>query len=77
MAYRRTIAAGASEDRLTRLIEERLKPGADKEKIDGRIWDLFGEEWCVMFTDLAASRAEWRNSASSISSRRSWRPNGS
>ncbi len=53
MAYRRTIAAGASEDRLTRLIEERLKPGADKEKIDGRIWDLFGEEWCVMFTDLA------------------------
>lgn len=53
MAYRRTIAAGASEDRLTRLIEERLKPGADKAKIDGRIWDLFGEEWCVMFTDLA------------------------
>lgn len=53
MAYRRTIAAGASEDRLTRLIEERLKPGADKEKIDSRIWDLFGEEWCVMFTDLA------------------------
>jgi adenylate cyclase len=53
MAYRRTIAAGASEDRLTSLIEERLKPGADKEKIDGRIWDLFGEEWCVMFTDLA------------------------
>jgi len=53
MAYRRVIASGASEDRLERLIEERLKPGADKELIDQRIWDLFGEEWCVMFTDLS------------------------
>lgn len=53
MAYRRVIAVGASEDRLERLIEERLKPGADKNLIDQRIWDLFGEEWCVMFTDLS------------------------
>jgi class 3 adenylate cyclase len=53
MAYRRVIAVGASEDRLERLIDERLKPGADKELIDKRIWDLFGEEWCVMFTDLS------------------------
>lgn len=53
MAYRRVIAVGASEDRLERLIEERLKPGANKELIDQRIWDLFGEEWCVMFTDLS------------------------
>jgi class 3 adenylate cyclase len=43
----------ASEDRLEKLIEARLAPGADKEKIDERIWDLFGEEWCVMFTDLS------------------------
>jgi adenylate cyclase len=43
----------ASEDRLEKLIEARLAPGADKEKIDARIWDLFGEEWCVMFTDLS------------------------
>ncbi|HSH71871.1 MAG TPA: adenylate/guanylate cyclase domain-containing protein [Methylophilaceae bacterium] len=42
-----------SEDRLARLIADRLAPGADKEKIDQRIWDLFGEEWCVMFTDLS------------------------
>jgi len=53
MAYSGSIITGASEDRLERLIEERLKPGADKEKIDGRIWDLFGEIWCVMFTDLS------------------------
>jgi len=42
-----------SEDRLARLIADRLAPNADKEKIDQRIWDLFGEEWCVMFTDLS------------------------
>lgn len=32
---------------------ERLKPGANKEEIDARIWDLFGETWAVMFTDLS------------------------
>lgn len=53
MAYRRSVAVSASEDRLIKLIDERLKPGANKEKIDNRIWDLFGEKWCVMFTDLA------------------------
>jgi len=53
MANKRSIFLSASEDRLEKLIEERLKPGADKETIDQRIWDLFGEEWCVMFTDLS------------------------
>jgi class 3 adenylate cyclase len=53
MVYRRVIASGASEERLVKLIGERLKPGADKEMIDQRIWDLFGEDWCVMFTDLS------------------------
>ncbi len=53
MSYRHAIGAGASEDRLEKLIQERLLPGADKEKVDQRIWDLFGEEWCVMFTDLS------------------------
>jgi class 3 adenylate cyclase len=38
---------------LEKLISERLARGADREKIDERIWDLFGEEWCVMFTDLS------------------------
>lgn len=53
MSNKRSVVIGASEDRLEKLIKERLCPGADKEKIDNRIWDLFGEEWCVMFTDLS------------------------
>jgi class 3 adenylate cyclase len=53
MPYRRSIVASASEDRLENLIKERLEPGADKQAIDQRIWDLFGERWCVMFTDLS------------------------
>jgi class 3 adenylate cyclase len=43
----------ASQDRLEQLIAERLAPGADKAAIDRRIWDLFGETWAVMYTDLA------------------------
>ncbi len=53
MDYKRSILSGASEDRFQKLIMERLQEGADKEKIDERIWDLFGEEWCIMFTDLS------------------------
>ncbi|MFA6508477.1 MAG: adenylate/guanylate cyclase domain-containing protein [Treponemataceae bacterium] len=53
MAFKKSVYASASEDRLENLIRERLLPGADKEVIDRRIWDLFGEEWCVMFTDLS------------------------
>ncbi len=53
MSYRRSIVASASEDRLEKLIQERLRPGIDKAAVDRRIWDLFGEEWCVMFTDLS------------------------
>lgn len=48
-----SIHTGASAERLGKLMRERVKPGADKELIDGRIWDLFGEEWAVMFTDLS------------------------
>jgi hypothetical protein len=44
MPSRRTIVASASEDRLEKLIEERLRPGADKKLIDERIWDLFGDD---------------------------------
>ncbi|MFK7828607.1 MAG: adenylate/guanylate cyclase domain-containing protein [Congregibacter sp.] len=40
-------------DRLSKLIEARLEAGADKEQIDQRIWDVFGSECAVMFTDLA------------------------
>lgn len=53
MFHTHRIREGASGDRLEKLIEERLKPGADKARIDARIWDLFGEEWAVMFTDLS------------------------
>jgi class 3 adenylate cyclase len=53
MMYQRSVGAGASEDRLSRLIAERLAPGADKQHIDERIWDLFGEEWAIVFTDLS------------------------
>lgn len=48
-----SVSPGYSESRLEALINERVKDGADKEKIDKRIWDLFGEKWCIMFTDLS------------------------
>ena len=41
------------QKRLENLMAARLEPGADKERIDRRIWDSFGEKWCVMFTDLS------------------------
>ena len=43
----------SSTARLWKLIEERARPDADTAAIDRRIWDLFGGEWAVMFTDLA------------------------
>ncbi len=42
-----------SEDRLWALVAERARSGADTARIDQRIWDLFGETWAVMFTDLS------------------------
>ena len=53
MLKRTSILRPASEDRLESLIAARLEPGADKKHIDQRIWDLFGEDWCIMLTDLA------------------------
>lgn len=41
------------EHRLWRLIEERTHAGADTAALDARIWDLFGDEWTIMFTDLS------------------------
>lgn len=41
------------QKRLESLMAARLAEGADKEKIDQRILDSFGEKWCVMFTDLS------------------------
>lgn len=42
-----------SATRFWQLIEQRTAPGADVAALDRRIWDLFGEEWAVMFTDLS------------------------
>src|SRR3954452_17121012 len=42
-----------SESRLWALVEARTVPGADTARIDQRIWDLFGEDWAIMFTDLS------------------------
>jgi class 3 adenylate cyclase len=42
-----------SEIRLWKLIEARCAPGADVAAIDARIWDLFGEDWAIVFTDLS------------------------
>jgi len=46
------VGISASQDRLENLIALRLQPGANKAEIDDRIWDLFGESWAIMFTDL-------------------------
>jgi len=53
MSFIRQIVSRASADRLELLIEERLKHGADKAQIDHRIWNLFGEKWAVLYTDLS------------------------
>lgn len=49
----RHIIRSRSEERLRNLIEERLKPNSNKELIDKRIWNLFGENWSIIFTDLS------------------------
>ncbi len=53
MSFTYRIASSASHDRLEKLIEKRLAPGAEKARIDEQIWHLFGERWAVMFTDLS------------------------
>jgi adenylate cyclase len=47
------VAIHASQERLEKLLAERLSPGADRAAVDARIWNLFGETWAVMFTDLS------------------------
>ena len=45
-------ALKGSAARLWKLVEERMDESSDTAAIDRRIWDLFGQEWAVMFTDL-------------------------
>jgi class 3 adenylate cyclase len=42
----------SSSTRLWKLVEERTRSGADTAAIDQRIWDLFGDDRAIMFTDL-------------------------
>jgi class 3 adenylate cyclase len=53
MSFRLARDAKCSETRLWGLIDQRAEPGADVESIDRRIWDLFGETWAIVFTDLS------------------------
>jgi len=53
MAFESDHDLKGSEVRLWKLIEARGLPGADVARIDLRIWDLFGETWAVLFTDLS------------------------
>jgi len=47
------VGTHASQERLEKLLNERLAPGANRAEVDARIWNLFGETWAVMFTDLS------------------------
>ena len=56
MPFFNQVISTASEDRLERLIAARVAPAATPESkadIDRKIWNLFGERWAVMFTDLS------------------------
>jgi hypothetical protein len=35
------------------LIEQRCQPEANVDELDRRIWELFGEDWAVLSTDLS------------------------
>ena len=41
------------QSRLNKLLSQRAAAGSDRDAIDAQIWDLYGERWAVMFTDLA------------------------
>jgi class 3 adenylate cyclase len=52
MPFAFRINSSASQDRLERMIQHRLRPDSNRDEIDRHIWNLFGEEWAVMYTDL-------------------------
>lgn len=43
---------GNAKEVLYQLIEQRLEPGADIAAIDEKIWEMFGETWTVLCTDM-------------------------
>lgn len=53
MLYDNSIFKSADGQKLHALIQERVNAGDSTSEIDEKIWDAFGEEWAVMFTDLS------------------------
>lgn len=53
MLYNNSIFKSPEGQKLHALIEERVKAGDNTSEIDAKIWDTFGEDWTVMFTDLS------------------------
>jgi class 3 adenylate cyclase len=54
MAHADRIRSSYSQGRLEELVALRMRAsGRRRAEVDKRIWDLFGERWAVMFTDLS------------------------
>jgi adenylate cyclase len=53
LADRSLAMVDGDEERLKALLDTRLEADADRKSIDQRIWDLFGEHWAIMITDLS------------------------
>lgn len=54
MPWKERYSLVGSASRLHDLIAQRSQTTpAEREVLDARIWDLFGETWTIMFTDLA------------------------
>jgi len=53
MLYDNSIFKSPEGQKLHALIEERVQAGDSTSEIDEKIWNTFGEEWAVMFTDLS------------------------
>lgn len=53
MLYDNSIFKSPEGQKLHALIVERVNAGDGTSEIDEKIWDTFGEEWAVMFTDLS------------------------
>ncbi len=47
------VTGGDSQNRLWDLIDQRTQPGADRARIDEQIWEMFGEDWAILITDLS------------------------
>lgn len=54
MDFLKSVTYSYSEMRLQKLISERVNADINRrEEIDKKIWNLFGEKWAIMFTDLS------------------------